>query len=90
MWVAAHLVHNEDTIHNGRTTVKQEVVKGQASFAEKSKSLSSPEELASHVNAWFSETNQKVSKSIAAQYLADLLECRIQVSVRPNHPCHAW
>jgi len=81
VWVAAHLADNDDNIHNGKTSVKREIVNAQATFSERSKGTSSPEQLASHVYAWFADTKERVSKPIAAQYLADLLECWIQNSI---------
>jgi putative ATP-dependent endonuclease of OLD family len=72
VWVAAHLADKDDEIHNGKTSVDQETQAARADFAPKKNSATSVEELASQVYAWFAKT--KVSKPIAAQYLAEILE----------------
>jgi putative ATP-dependent endonuclease of OLD family len=76
VWVAAHLAERDEDIQNGTTSIDREIASARADFGEKSIGISSREELASHVYAWFAK--KKVSKPIAAQYLSDILEGSIQ------------
>ena len=74
VWASAYLADKDEDIHNGKTSVEGEILNARADFRQKTNAISSPEELACHVYAWFTKT--RVSKPIAAQYLADILENR--------------
>jgi putative ATP-dependent endonuclease of the OLD family len=78
VWVAAHLSHQDERLHEKKTSVKAELIKARASFAKLREGTSSPEERASYIYHWFAKTGKNVSKPIAAQYLATVLchQCR--------------
>jgi len=76
VWIAAHLAAKDEKIHTGTTSVETESILACASYSELATKGLSREELASHVYAKI--TSNGVSKSIAAQYLAEILEKRFQ------------
>ena len=75
VWVAARLAHADDRINAGNIDVADVVAEAERAFDELDDRWSK-EELASNVYALFM-TGAKVSKAVAAQYLAERLEDRM-------------
>lgn len=76
VWFAAHLAFEDDLLVEGKTTKKAVAKDCIRDFKELVKQNLSSEILASHVYALFEKDG--VSKAIAAQYLAEHLECLIE------------
>lgn len=76
VWIAAHLAKADDRIHKGKTSIWREVVTTRRAFGDLVAKNLPTEELASHVYAVF-VTGDKASKAIAAQYLSQILEHKI-------------
>lgn len=72
VWIAAHLAAKDEKIHMGTTSVEAESVLACDSYSKLVTKGLSKEEFASHVYAMI--TANGVSKPIAAQYLAEILE----------------
>ena len=81
VWLAAHMAHNDDRLNKGE--VKKDDLKKNAlaRFEKLKKEVKSHEELTTHVYCQFLDVvtkfkgrKGKVSKAIAAQYLAQILE----------------
>lgn len=79
VWIAAHLAANDEKIHTGATSVEAESVLACASYSELATKGLSKEAFASHVYSKI--TGNGVSKPIAAQYLAEILEKKFQNKV---------
>ena len=75
MWVACHLANHDDELHKGNLSLSKEVAKARRSFAKLKGEITDIESLSSHVYSWF--TREQVSKAIAAQYLAEILEYQV-------------
>ncbi|OIR05962.1 hypothetical protein GALL_117590 [mine drainage metagenome] len=76
VWIAAHLAAKDEKIHLGTASLETESASAGAVYSELATKGLSKEELASHVYAKI--TSNGVSKPIAAQYLAEILENRFQ------------
>lgn len=76
VWIAAHLAANDETIHVGTTSLELEIASARSSFARLLTKEFSKEALATHVYAQFSK--KRGLKTIAAQYLAGILEERVR------------
>jgi putative ATP-dependent endonuclease of OLD family len=72
VWLAAHLAKADEKIHAGTTTVAAVVRAASRSFRELNARTSSREEMCSHVYELFAD-GSSVSKTVAAQYLACIL-----------------
>jgi putative ATP-dependent endonuclease of OLD family len=76
VWIAAHLAAIDEKIHLGKASVETESASAGALYMELETKGLTREELASLVYAQI--TGNGVSKPIAAQYLAEILENRFQ------------
>ena len=72
VWIAAALAKADDAINSGKKQAEDVKKEADESFTELREHTSEPDALASHVYAKFI-TGKKVSKSIAAQYLCEVL-----------------
>jgi putative ATP-dependent endonuclease of OLD family len=73
VWVAAHLAKVDEPLHAGKKPRDDVIAAAVASFEVLHSEVSDHEELAIHVYALFVK-DSSVSKAIAAQYLAELLQ----------------
>ncbi len=76
MWTAAKLAKADESINDpakANTNVFRVARAAKKSFVQKRADCGSPEELASHVYSLFTN-DSKLSKSIASQYLSEILE----------------
>ncbi|WP_299831951.1 ATP-dependent endonuclease [uncultured Roseobacter sp.] len=79
VWTAAKLAKADESINDpakATTNVFRVARAAKSSFAQKQADCGSPEELASHVYSLFTN-DSKLSKSIAAQYLSEILEWNV-------------
>jgi putative ATP-dependent endonuclease of OLD family len=76
VWIAAGLAEDDEKIHAGTLSKGNAIKSALASFEVLEKQNLSPEVLASHVYARFAQ--DRVSKAIAAQHLAQLIKVRLR------------
>ncbi len=74
VWMAIHLAGQDEAIHAGKKTLEEVTFDAAESYAELVNPGLSKEELASRIYARLAGPTASVSKAIAAQYLAFLLE----------------
>ena len=75
VWIAAHLAGLDDRLNSGSKNCAEVVAEAGSSFLRVCKKRTR-EEVASAVYALFTR-GKRASKAIAAQYLAERLECRV-------------
>ena len=73
VWLAAHLAKADDNIHAEKTTIAAVAKAALRSFKELEAKTSSQEEMCSHIYQMFAD-GSSVSKTVAAQYLAWILD----------------
>jgi putative ATP-dependent endonuclease of OLD family len=73
VWLAAHLAKADDNLHAGKTTTATVVKAALRSFKEIDTKTTSAEEMCSHIYEMFAD-GSSVSKAVAAQYLACILD----------------